>query len=82
MTEEYNKYADYTISELYDLCFEEEERLKSLYEEPANYYIPRDSMTYMSAMSQVWAIEGCKKDMEKIQQEIDRRKGVETNEIQ
>ena len=81
MTEDYSKYADYTISELWDLYFEEEERLKSLYEEPVNYYIPGDSMTYMSAMSQVWAIEGCKKDMEKIQQEIDRRKGVETNEI-
>lgn len=81
MTEEYNEYADYTISELWDLYFEEEERLKSLYEEPVNYYIPGDSMTYLSAMSQVWAIEGCKKDMEKIQQEIDRRKGVETNEV-
>ena len=81
MTEEYNEYEDYTVSELWDLYFKEEERLKSLYEEPINYYIPGDSMTYLSAMSQVWAIDGCKEDMEKIQQEIDRRLREQSNEV-
>jgi len=81
MIEEYNEYEEYTVSELWDLYFKEEERLKSLYEEPVNYYIPGDSMTYMSAMSQVWAIKGCKEDMEKIQQEIDRKNKEKSNEI-
>lgn len=81
MTEEYNKYADYTISELYDLYFEEEERLKSLYKEPVNYYSPGYSDTYLASMSQVWAIKSCEEDMEKIQQEIDRRKDVDVEHV-
>lgn len=81
MTEEYNKYEDYTISELRDLCFKEEERLKSLYDEPVNYYILGDGMTYLSAMSQVWAIEACKENIEKIKQEIDRRLREQSNEV-
>ena len=81
MTEEYNEYEDYTISELRDLYFEEEERLKKLNKEPINYYIPGDGMTYLSAMSQMWAIDGCRESMKKIQQEIDRRREEESNEI-
>ena len=81
MTEEYNEYANYTVSELWDLYFEEEERLKKLNNEPINYYIPGDSMTYLSAMSQVWAIDGCRENMKKIRQEIDRKNKERSNEI-
>tara|TARA_B100000035_G_C20830989_1_gene478693 strand:+ start:33 stop:278 length:246 start_codon:yes stop_codon:yes gene_type:complete len=81
MTEEYNEYADHTVSELWDLYFEEEERLKKLNNEPINYYILGDSMTYLSAMSQVWAIDGCRENMEKIRQEIDRKNKERSNEI-
>ena len=71
--EDYNEYENHTLEELYDLLDAEEERLLSQYEEPINYYIPGDSMTYLSAMSQHWGIEANKERIEQIETEISRR---------
>ena len=80
MTKEYNEYEDYTVSELWDLYFAAEERLEKLNEEPINYYSVGYSDTYLSAMSQMWAIDSCKEDMRKISAEIDRKKNLEGDE--
>ena len=68
-----NEYEEYTLAELWDLLDAEEARLLSQYEEPINYYIPGDSMTYLSAMSQCWGIEANKDRIEQIETEISRR---------
>jgi len=71
--ENHNEYENHTLEELYDLLDAEEARLLSQYEEPINYYILGDSMTYLSAMSQHWGIEANKERIEQIETEISRR---------
>jgi len=68
-----NEYEEYTLAELWDLLDAEEARLLTQYEEPINYYIPGDSMTYLSAMSQCWGIEANKAQIKEIEAEISRR---------
>jgi len=70
---EYNEYEEHTLEELWDLLEKGEERLKELLAAPVNYYIPGDSMTYMSAMSQCWGIEGAKEEIRDLEAEISRR---------
>ena len=65
--------SEYTLEELRDLLKKKEERLKQLQNQPTNLYIPGDSMTYMSAMSQMWGIDGCKEDIRTIKSEIQKR---------
>jgi len=73
MTKEYNEYKDYTLSELWDLFDNLNDRLKVLNAAPINYYSAGYSETYHSAMSQMWGIDACKKDLRKIREEIERR---------
>ena len=68
-----NEYENHTLEELWDLLDAEEARLLSQYEEPINYYIPGDSMTYLSAMSQCWGIEANKDRIKQIETELSRR---------
>jgi len=70
---EYNEYEKHTLSELRDLLEKGEERLKELLAAPVNYYTAGDSMTYLSAMSQCWGIQGAKDEIREIEAEIDRR---------
>lgn len=81
MTEEYNEYEDYTISELWDLLDEKEKELQEQLSAPVNYYIPGDSMTYLSAMSQCWGIQGTRDEIREISEEIDRRLREQSNEV-
>ena len=81
MTEEYNEYEDYTISELRDLLDEKEKDLQEQLDAPVNYYIPGDSMTYLSAMSQCWGIQSTKDEIREIMAEIDKRLGRQSNEV-
>jgi len=74
MAAEYNEWAEHTVPELWDQLFIAEENLQKLREEPVNYYIPGDSFTYNSAMSQVYAQEAAREDIQNIRREIDRRK--------
>ena len=69
----YNEYEEHTLEELWDLLEKEQERLKELLAAPVNYYVPGDSMTYLSAMSQCWGIEGAKDEITAIEAEISRR---------
>ena len=68
-----NEYEGYTLEELWDLLDAKEQKLQSQFEEPVNYYIPGDGMTYLSAMSQCWGIQGTRDDIKKLEAEISRR---------
>ena len=70
---EYNEYEEHTLEELWDLLDEKEKELQEQLAAPVNYYTPGDSMTYLSAMSQVWGIEGTRDEIKAINAEIDRR---------
>ena len=65
--------SKYTLEELWDLLDSKEKELEEQNTAPVNYYIPGDSMTYLSAMSQLWGIEGTKDDIREIEAEISRR---------
>ena len=68
-----NEYEGHTMEELWDLLDAKEQKLQSQFEEPVNYYIPGDGMTYLSAMSQFWGIQGTRDEIEEIEAEISRR---------
>ena len=68
-----NEYSHLTLSELWDLLESKEKELEEQNAAPVNYYIPGDSMTYMSAMSQLWGIEGTRDDIKKLEAEISKR---------
>jgi hypothetical protein len=70
---EYNEYEEHTLEELRDLLDEKEKELQEQLNAPVNYYIPGDSMTYLSAMSQCWGIESTRDEIREIEAEIDRR---------
>ena len=70
---EYNEYEEHTLSELRDLLDEKEKELQEQLDAPVNYYIPGDSMTYLSAMSQCWGIEATRVEIRRLQDEIDKR---------
>lgn len=70
------KYVDmsqYTLEELYALLEKREQRLEQLQDEPPNLYTWGDNMSYMSAMSQMYALDGCKEDIQIIKSEIQKR---------
>ena len=69
----YNEYEEHTLAELRELLEKGEERLKELLAAPVNYYTAGDSMTYLSAMSQCWGIQGAKDEIREIEAEISRR---------
>jgi len=79
-TTEYNEWAEYTLSELYDALFGTEERLQMLEDAPVNYYSAGYSDTYLAAMSQVWGIQACRDDIAAIRAEIDRRRAEEAEQ--
>ena len=68
-----NEYSNLTLSELWDLQSAKEKELEEQLEAPVNYYIPGDSMTYLSAMSQCWGIEATRVEIRRLQDEIDKR---------
>ena len=68
-----NEYSHLTLSELWDLQSAKEKELEEQLEAPVNYYIPGDSMTYLSAMSQCWGIESTRDEIKEIETEISRR---------
>ena len=70
---EYNEYEEHTLEELRVLLDEKEKELEEQLEAPINYYIPGDSMTYLSAMSQCWGRESTRDEIREIEAEIDRR---------
>ena len=70
---EYNEYEEHTLEELRVLLDEKEKELEEQLAAPINYYIPGDSMTYLSAMSQCWGIESTRDEIRAIEAEIDRR---------
>ena len=80
-TEEYNEWAEHTVSELWDELFNAEERLEQLEDEPVNYYSAGYSDTYLAAMSQVWGIQSCRDKIKNIRAEIDRRNAEEADEV-
>ena len=69
----YNEYEEHTLEELRDLLDEKEKELQEQLDAPVNYYIPGDSMTYLSAMSQCWGIQSTRDSIREIEAEIDRR---------
>lgn len=80
-TEEYNEWAEHTVSELWDELFNAEERLEQLEDEPVNYYSAGYSDTYLAAMSQVWGIQSCRDKIKNIRVEIGRRRAEEADEM-
>ena len=78
--QEYNEWAEHSLSELYDALFGTEERLQMLEDEPVNYYSAGYSDTYLAAMSQVWGIQACRDDIAAIRAEIDRRRAEEAEQ--
>ncbi len=68
-----NEYANLTLEELWDLQSAKEKELEEQLAAPVNYYIPGDSMTYLSAMSQQWGIEATRVEIRRLQDEIDKR---------
>ena len=68
-----NEYAHLTLSELYYLLDAKEDELDKQNAAPPNYYIPGDSMSYLSAMSQLWGIEATRVEIRRIREEIDKR---------
>ncbi len=73
-----NKYQGLSLDQLWDLLEVKEKKLQELNEEPINYYYPGDSMTYMSAMSQCWAIDGTRDEIKEIEDEVSRRCAAKT----
>ena len=71
--EDNNEYSHLTLEELWDLHSEKEKELQEQLDAPVNYYIPGDSMTYLSAMSQCWGIESTRDEIKEIEEEISRR---------
>ena len=71
--EDNNEYSHLTLEELWDLQSEKEKELEEQLAAPVNYYIPGDSMTYLSAMSQQWGIEATRVEIRRLQDEIDKR---------
>ena len=71
--EDNNEYSHLTLSELRDLRDEKEKELQEQLDAPVNYYIPGDSMTYLSAMSQCWGIEATRVEIRRLRDEIDKR---------
>ena len=71
---DYNEYEEHTLSELRDLLDEKEKELQEQLDAPVNYYIPGDSMTYLSAMSQCWGIEATRVEIRRLRDEIDKRR--------
>ena len=70
---DYNEYEEHTLEELRDLLDEKEKELQEQLDAPVNYYIPGDSMTYLSAMSQYWGTESTRDEIKEIEAEISRR---------
>ena len=70
---EYNEYEEHTLSELWDLLDAKEDELDKQNAAPVNYYTPGDSMSYLSAMSQLWGIEATRVEIRRIREEIDKR---------
>jgi regulator of protease activity HflC (stomatin/prohibitin superfamily) len=68
-----NEYSHLTLEELWDLQSAKEKELEEQLAAPVNYYIPGDSMTYLSAMSQQWGIEATRVEIRRLQDEIDKR---------
>ena len=68
-----NEYSHLTLEELWDLLDAKEKELQAQLDAPVNYYIPGDSMTYLSAMSQCWGIQGTRDEIKEIEEEISRR---------
>ena len=68
-----NEYSHLTLEELWDLQSAKEKELEEQLAAPVNYYIPGDSMTYLSAMSQQWGIEATRFEIRRLQDEIDKR---------
>lgn len=68
-----NEYSHLTLEELWDLHDEKEKELQAQLDAPVNYYIPGDSMTYLSAMSQCWGIDSTRDEIEELEAEISRR---------
>ena len=68
-----NEYSHLTLEELWDLQSAKEKELEEQLEAPVNYYKPGDSMTYLSAMSQLWGIEATRVEIRRLQDEIDKR---------
>ena len=73
MSLRYTDMKQYTLEELWDLLEKKEERLEQLQNEPPNLYVWGDNMSYMSAMSQMYALDGCKEDIQIIKSEIKKR---------
>ena len=71
--EDNNEYSHLTLEELWDLHSEKEKELQEQLDAPVNYYIPGDSMTYLSAMSQCWGIEATRVEIRRLRDEIDKR---------
>ena len=71
--EDNNEYSHLTLQELQDLLEKEHEGLAVLLAEPQLYYIPGDSTTYMSAMSQYYAFDRFKDRINALDEEISRR---------
>ncbi len=76
-TADTNEWADYTIQELRDLRDKLDDRLDRLNAEPVNYYSAGYGDTYLAAMSQVWGINVCREERDKVVAEIDRRRDEE-----
>jgi hypothetical protein len=72
-TADTNEWADHTIQELRDLRDKLDDRLDRLNAEPVNYYSAGYGDTYLAAMSQVWGINVCREERDKVVAEIDRR---------
>ena len=68
-----SEYSHLTLEELWDLQSAKEKELEEQLAAPVNYYIPGDSMTYLSAMSQQWGIEATRVEIRRLQDEIDKR---------
>lgn len=73
MSLRYVDMSEYTIEELRELLEKREQRLEQLQDEPPNLYTWGDNMSYMSAMSQMYALDGCKEDIQIIKSEIQKR---------
>ncbi len=71
--EDNTEYSHLTLEDLWELHSAKEKELQAQLDAPVNYYIPGDSMTYMSAMSQCWGIESTRDEIERIEEEISRR---------
>ena len=73
MSLRYVDMSQYTLEELRNLLEKKEKRLEHLQNEPPNLYVWGDNMSYMSAMSQIYALDGCKEDIRIIESEIQKR---------